>query len=407
MILWYALKTIAARRAIFNLSTLFSVLSLALGVATLMAGMSIVNGYERALKSSVFDAFGHFILTNASLPIYDVEKEIQKIQEVVELPTGARYSAFVHKEVLAVNKGRLVGALIEGLDPSTYGLVSGIEKRVIEGGPMDLEVVSRDKGAYLGKDLAKTLGVQVGEHFSVVLPFSDPDGQLRRKIQRLKVLGLLDLGQYEYNNRYILMDIASAREFIGFSSLASTGIRFKFKNPDLAEDFQRQIMASDFSYLTQTWKATNSSLFEALKFERLVLFLVLSIMTIVAAFNLTTGLYLNVFKKTTDVSILRTLGLTARQIYFIFTLQGLCIGLGGYVAGVALGALLILALNAVLVSGLFLPPEVYQLNALVILPSSLDLIYILLASLCICFVATLSPALKSVQLQPAEGLRYD
>ncbi|MCO5113465.1 MAG: ABC transporter permease [Bdellovibrionaceae bacterium] len=407
MIVWYVLRTIAVKKAIFNLSTLFSILSLALGVATLMAGMSIVNGYERALKSSVFDAFGHLVVTNASLPIYDLESEMQKIQEVVTLPKGTHHSPFVHKEILAVNKGRLVGALIEGLDPESYQNVSGIGNRVTGGGGIRLEVVDQDNSAYIGKGLAQSLGVGIGDSFSIVLPFSDQDGQLRRKMKRLKVAGLLDLGQYDYNNRYILTDIVNARDFIGFSSLASTGIRFKFKNPEEADRVQRELMASDLSYLTQTWKATNSSLFEALKFERVVLFLVLSIMTVVAAFNLTTGLYLNVFKKTVDVSILRTLGLTAKQIYFIFTLQGLGIGLLGYFAGVILGAVLIGTLNLILASGLFLPPEVYQLNALVILPSALDLVFILIASLLICFVATLSPALKSVQLPPAEGLRYD
>lgn len=407
MILWYALKTISSRKAVFNLSTFFSVVSLALGVATLMAGMSIVNGYERALKSSVYDAFGHFVLTNASLPIYDVEAEVQKIQEVVNLPKGAQYSAFVHKEVLAVNKGKLVGALIEGLDPKTYQQVSGIGKRLISGGPMDMESVASKEGAYIGKGLAQSLGVKVGETFSIVFPFSDQDGQLRRKIRRLNILGLLDLGQYDYNNRYILLDIATARDFIGFSSLASTGIRFKFADPYSADQLQRDLMGTDFSYLTQTWKATNTSLFEALKFERVVLFLVLSIMTVVAAFNLTTGLYLSVFKKTMDVSILRALGLNARGIYFIFTIQGLFIGFCGYLCGILLGFLLIGLLNGILASGLFLPPEVYQLNTLMIMPSAMDLFYILIASLLICFVATLSPALKSVQLQPAEGLKYD
>lgn len=397
----------SSRRAFFNLSTLFSVVSLALGVGTLMTGMALVNGYEKALRSSVFDVFGHFVMTNSSLPIYDVDAEIKNIEEVIAIPKGSKYSPFIHKEILAVNKGKLVGALIEGLDPESYKEVSGIGKRIIAGGPVDINIAAENEGPYIGKGLADTLEVAIGDSFTIVFPFSDSEGQLRRKTKRLMVLGLLDLGQYDYNNRYILMDIASARDFIGFSSMASTGLRFKFKDPDQADLFQRDIMASDFGYLTQTWRATNSSLFEALKFEKVVLFLVLSIMIIVAAFNLTTGLYLNVFRKTMDMSVLRTLGLKSKQIYLIFTIQGLYIGIWGYFLGVIFGLAMIALLNAILASGLFMPPEVYQLNSLTIVPSALDLFFILIASLIICFVATLSPALKSIQLQPAEGLRYD
>lgn len=407
MWLGYALRTITARRSFFNLSTLFSVLSLALGVATLMTAMALINGYEKALKSSVFDAFGHMVLTNSAVPIYGADAEIERINNVIQIPEGTQYSAFVHKEVLAVNQGKLIGALIEGLDLQTYKQVSAIDQRVVQGGPLDLEKAAAVQGSYIGQGLAKTLNIDVGDSLTVVLPFSDEEGNLHRKAQRLEVLGLLDLGKYEFNNRYILMDITSARKFIGFSETASTGLRFKFKQPDFAQKFQTQIMTSEFPYLTQTWKETHSSLFEAIKFEKVVLFLILSIMVIVAAFNLTTGLYLNVYKKTMDVSVLRTLGLKARQVYAIFVIQGLYICLWGYVLGIVFGYVLIFALNFILSSGLFLPPEVYKLNTLVIEPNVWDLVLILVASIVICFVATLSPASKSIQLQPAEGLRYE
>lgn len=406
MIFWYALKSVSAKKTFFNLSTLFSILSLGLGVATLVTAMSLINGYEMALKNSVFDVFGHLIVTKSPLPIYDVETEIKTIQENSHLPVGTRYSPFIHKEVLAVNKGHLVGALIEGLDINTFKHVSRIDKRILSG-QLDLQKAQDEGGAYIGKGLAEILNLKINDSLSVVLPLSDAEGNMQRKVKRFVVLGLLDLGKYEFNNRYILTDIKSARELVGFSEIASTGIRFKFINPDQAEVVQNQLMTGDYPYLSQTWKATNSSLFEAISFEKMVLFLILSIMTVVAAFNLTTGLYLNVYKKILEVSVLKTLGMRTKQIYSIFVVQGLLIGVCGYVLGVILGLLLIALLNAILASGLFLPPEVYKLNALVITPSLSDLILIFASSMMICFIATLSPAKKSIQLKPAEGLRYD
>lgn len=405
MIYWYATRTLTTSRGLFNLSTLLSLVSLGIGIATLITVMALVSGYEKALKASVFDVVGHILITKSPLPVYDVEEEVANLKQNLSIK-DFKYSPYLQKEALVVNKGKIQGVIVEGLDVGTFADVSNIQNRLIEG-HFDLNKADRDHGVYLGKGLGEEFGLKVGDKINIVVPFSDINFGIRRTVQSFKILGFLDLGKYEYNNRYVLTEIQNTRKLFEFSESASSGLRLKFRDPKLAIKFQNEIIEQGLTYSSQTWKDTNLSLFEAIKIERVIIFLILCILVIIGAFNLSTGLFLSVYKKTAEVSVLRALGMSARNIASIFIIQGMIIGVAGFVFGIILGYVMIVILNLVISSGLFLPPEVYKLNSLVLEMNFKDLIYIFMASMLICFVSTMSPARRNFKLQPSEGLRYD
>ncbi len=405
MIYWYASRTLTTTRGLFNLSTLLSLVSLAIGIATLITVMALVSGYEKALKASVFDVVGHMLVTKAPIPIYNVEDEVKNLKQKISIQDFS-YSPYVQKEALVVSRGKIQGVIVEGLDVNSYASVSNINRRIVSG-VMDLAKAANDSGIYVGKGLGEEFKLKLNDTINVVVPFSDYNFGIRRTVQPFKILGFLDLGKYEYNNRYVLTEITNARKLFEFSDSASTGLRLKFNDPKLALKIQNEIIDKNLPYSAQTWKDTNLSLFEAIKIERVIIFFILCIMIVIGAFNLSTGLFLSVYKKTADMSVLRSLGLQARHVASIFIIQGLIIGVVGFIFGIALGYLMLQILNFVLASGLFLPPEVYKLNALVLEMNPKDLIFIFLAAMAICLVATISPALKIYKLKPSEGLRYD
>ena len=405
MIFWYALRAMLTPKGLFNLSTLLSVLSLSIGVATLVTVMSLVRGYERALESSVFDVIGHIQLSTPPFPIYDPLREIEKLKEDLSIK-DFKASAYVSKEALIVKNGLLQGIHLEGLDAQTYFEVSHVGRRKVSG-IFDLERAYEVQGVYLGQGVAQSLNVEVGDRVNILVPFTDIKNGIRRRVQAYEVLGTLDLGKYEYNNRYVLMEARRARELLEYTDQAASGLRLRFSTPEKALEFQDEIIEKGLPFKTQSWKDVNLSLFEAIKIEKVIIFLILCIMLVIGAFNLSTSLFLSVYKKSSDISILRTLGLTSQKIARIFIIQGLSIGLGGFILGLALGLFMIQILNKVISSQIFLPPEVYKLNTLQLQPHSSDMILILGASLLICFVATLIPSYRQSHSPLAEGLAHE
>jgi lipoprotein-releasing system permease protein len=405
MIFWYAYRTLTTSKGLFNLSTVLSLLSLSLGIATLITVMSLVSGYERALKSSVFDVVGHILISKSPVAIYSPREEIETLKKNLSIKNFS-YSPYIQKEALAVHKGQIQGVLIEGLEARTYKKVSGIDRRLVSG-TLDLKTALSENGIYIGVGLAEMFNLKIGDRLNIVVPFSDFTYGIRRTVKNFKVLGFLDLGKYEYNNRYILTEIQNTRDLFEFTASATSGLRLKFSDPEQALKVQSQIIDKNLPYVSQTWKDTNLSLFEAIKIERVIIFLILSIMVIIGAFNLSTGLFLSVYKKTADISVLRALGLKSSDVSLIFIFQGLIIGVAGFILGTFLAYFLIQGLNYILSSGLFLPPEVYKLNKLSLHMSINELGVIFVVLLMMCLLATLSPARRNSKLQPAEGLKYD
>ena len=201
-------------RGLFNLSTVLCFVSLSMGVATLITVMSLVRGYENALKSSVFDVIGHMQVSTPPVPIYNPKKATEELRKELSIK-DFKVSAYVSKEALIVKKGVLQGVHLEGLDAETYSEVSDVGRRKVSG-EFDLERAYEVYGVFLGQGVAQILNVKVGDQVSLLAPFTDMKNGIRRKVQAYEVLGTLDLGKYEYNNRYVLMEARRARELFEY-----------------------------------------------------------------------------------------------------------------------------------------------------------------------------------------------
>jgi lipoprotein-releasing system permease protein len=223
----------------------------------------------------------------------------------------------------------------------------------------------------------------------------------------VRVVGILDLGKYEYDERYILTHLRTVQDLVGIEDGVS-GLRLSVRDENLAPAISSRI-SNDLGYpfWSKDWMMVNQNLFRAVKLEKIVIFFVVLIMVIAASFNISITLYVNVLRRYTDISILKTLGMKSRDIVKIFTLHGLYIGLLGALLGVGLGLVLCLAFAWLQQHWQLLPGEVYKLNQFSYELRWWDMSLILLAAMAICFLATLAPALRGARLNPVEGLRYE
>jgi lipoprotein-releasing system permease protein len=311
-----------------------------------------------------------------------------------------------------LTRGDLVrGALIRGIDPALEPGVSDITRRLPAGRLADL--TDGSFGVVLGYELARALGVMVGEKVTLIAPQGNltPAGVVPR-LRQFTVVGLFESGHFEYDSSLALVHLADAQKL--FRLEGPTGLRLKLADmqrapqvaAELAGTLERGLMVRDWSRQNPTW-------FAAVQTEKRMMFIILTLIVAVAAFNLVSMLVMTVTDKRADIAILRTLGASPRSVMAIFMVQGATSGVVGTLAGVCLG--LLVAFNVqTLVGGLeklfgvvFLDPGIYLITRMPSDPQSADIIPIVLISLMLAFLATLYPSWRASQVHPAEALRYE
>jgi lipoprotein-releasing system permease protein len=383
-----------------------SLAGMTLGVACLTVAMAVVSGFETTLKSAVIDVFGHVLVVRRSEKPQNIESILGKIKE--SAPEVRTFTPFVNLEGVIAAGGKLAGVAIQGVDPKTVDQVLKIRGRLIAG-----EFTFNPRGtapaALLGKALAKKFSLKVGDEFKVVLPApSRSDStEFAPKVQTFHVAGLLDLGKAEYDERYVVTDLKAAQEFGGLGD-GFTGVRIKIDDAAHAAAVASKL-ARDLGtqYWTMDWVEVNRNLFEAIKIEKAAIFFVVLIMVIAASFNIASNLFVSVLQKYSDVSILRAMGFSSRDVAKVFVVQGLFFGVIGSAAGLVLGLVFCLAFVALQKFVVLMPAEIYKLDHVGVEIRFFDVAAILLASIAICLLSTLVPAWRGAKLDPVEGLRYD
>ncbi|MCB0370770.1 MAG: ABC transporter permease, partial [Bdellovibrionales bacterium] len=314
---------------------------------------------------------------------------------------------FVYLEAVLAHDGKISGVLVQGLDKNKYNDVLNISSRVING-KNSLASDGKIPGALIGKGIAKRMNFKVGDTFKIVVPIMDSMDPtiFKRQIGEFKINGILELGKYEWNERSIIVDLEAAQK-VAMIGNRYTGLLLKTDNIDRARDVAyhlAQKMGPQF--WIRDWKDVNENLFDAVVIERIVIFLVVLIIVVVAAFNISSTLYVGVVQRNNDIAILKTLGVSKKQVLHIFTLQGLFLGTFGFVAGNLLGLLLCQLFMWGQQMFELIPGSVYKIDNIVVEVRWMDLGAIGLATLIICYIATLAPALRSSRLTVVEGLRY-
>ncbi len=410
--LFIGLRYIRAKRRTRFISfiTATSILGIIIGVWALISVLSVMNGFERELKSRILTVASHIQVSGSNHWLDDWRSAADQVSGH-ESVTGV--APYIISHGMLKHESLVTPILVRGIDPSLEPNVSSIADSMIFGDMADLR--SGEFGMVLGEDLASRLGqVEVGD--KVVLISSrgraTPAGVLPR-LKRFTVVGIFNLNFFEYDNGLALVHLDDLAVLQSVGS-AVTGIRLKtndvFKTPLISRALRNEL---GFEYSVKDWTSEYSNLFEALKIERRVMFIILLLIVAVAAFNIVSTLVMLVSDKSADIAVLRTIGISPKSVMAIFIVHGVVIGVVGTIIGTAIGVLTGMHLESIipwaerLFSTQFFPDEIYLITRF---PAELvwsDVCRIAVAALIMSLLATIYPAWRASQVHPAEALRYD
>lgn len=404
---WLVWRFLRSGQRFLNLTTSLSIFGMVIGVASLVVAMAVVSGFETTLKNSVIDSVGHILVMKRGAPLEDDAQFLSTVR--AHAPGLLAETPFVYLEAVLAHKKKLSGVVVQGVDPATYEKVLRLKHRLREGefafGPREDGV----QGGLVGKGLAEKFGLNVGDTFKAVMPVAKEydNSSFRPRPMTFFVRGVLDLGRFDWNERFILTHLEAAQEFAQIGKQVM-GYRLRLDRDDKAKEVAFNLSQQlGHAYWTRDWEDVNRNLFEAVKLEKVVIFFVLLIMVLAACFNISSTLFVSVLRRFGDISVLKTLGANRRFVIKLFTAQGLLIGFIGTVLGVLLGVALCFGFLYAEQHWGLLPGEVYKLERIDVEFRWTDISAIFGAALLICFLATLAPARRGSKLAPVEGLRYE
>ena len=402
--------TRAKRRNHFiSFISLSSMLGVALGVMALIVVLSVMNGFENELRDRILGMTAHASVVEPGRSLRDWESLEDTLKQQ---PHVLGVAPFIRTQAMLTNGGGVQGALIRGILPDKEPEVSVVADRMIQGQLTDL--ISGDFNIVLGYALANALRANVGDKVTIVAPQpnSTPAGIVPR-LKRFNVVGIFEIGMNEYDSSLAIIHIDDAKKLFKIKDGVS-GIRLKlddmFNAPTISRDIVKQLPGY---YGVVDWTQYHTNFFKALKTEQMVMFVILTLIIAVAAFNIVSTLIMVVTDKQADVAILRTLGMTPGSIMWVFIVQGVIIGLVGTIMGIIGGVLLALNVENIVpwiekkLHTEFMPQNVYVISGV---PSDLqwsEVINIGIVAFVLCLLATIYPAWQAARTQPAEALRYE
>ena len=396
------------RNHFISFISMTSIAGVALGVAALITVLSVMNGFEKELTDRILGMAAH-------ASVIDRNKTMQDWHEIADLikrnPSVLGVAPYFQAEGMFVSGGNVNGSIITGILPEEESKVSVIADKMIMGSLSDLKPGNFD--IIIGVELARALGVSVGDKVTLVAPQANvtPAGVMPR-LKRFNIVGVFEIGMHEFDSALALMHLDDARQL--FRNNGVSGLRIKTSNILTAPLVSREIVRDlPGQYQVVDWTQRHANFFRALQTEKTVMFVILTLIVAVAAFNIISTLVMVVTDKQSDIAVLRTLGASPQSIMQIFMIQGVVIGLVGILLGVIGGVWLASNVETIVpaIENIFhvkfLSPDVYYISEL---PSDLhwqDVTVIGMVAFLFCLVATIYPALRAARTQPAEALRYE
>ncbi|HEY4083577.1 MAG TPA: lipoprotein-releasing ABC transporter permease subunit [Burkholderiaceae bacterium] len=387
-----------------------SMLGIALGVAALIIVLSVMNGFQKEVRDRMLSVVAHVELMNfQGGPLANWQDTAAKARLNPEVIGTA---PFVAAQALIARGEDMRGAIVRGVSPEYESSVTPMAEKLKADGTLD-RLQPGTWGIILGIELARNLGVGVGDKITVVAPNGEvtPAGVVPR-LRTFTVQGIFNAGHYEYDSGLVLINIEDAAKL--FRTQGPTGVQLRLKDVQKAREVGGQLQQSmGPDYLVRDWTRTNANWFDAVEVEKKMMSIILTLIVAVAAFNLVSTLVMTVTDKQADIAILRTLGATPRSIMGIFMVQGAAAGVIGTLAGTLLGLLAAFNIDAIVSSiewalhTTFLPASIYLISRMPSDPQSADIVPIVLVSLALAFLATLYPSWRASRVQPAEALRYE
>jgi lipoprotein-releasing system permease protein len=404
---YIALKYLLAKRkqTFISIITIISVAGVTVGVTALIIVLAVMSGFEKELKDRILGATAHVHVTNLDGSIADPFAVAARIRQVPGV-TGA--SPYIFTQMMVSSGGGAAGGVLRGVDLATVGDVTRFPKDIRKG---DIESL-RGKGpgglpgVILGKELAGNLNVSLGDVVEILVPGGNvtPLGTFPR-VRRYRVGGISESGMYEYDATFAYVSLPEAGDLLGLDG-RGTGIEVKVADIYAADKAAARIRSAlGYPYWAKDWMQSNRNLFSALKLEKVVMFIILVLIVMVAAFNIISTLIMIVMEKTRDIAVLMTLGATRKTVRRVFALEGLLIGVSGTLLGTALGAFLCDLLRRY--RFIHLPSDVYYITTLPVLLDPMNILLVSGSSILICFLATLYPSGQAARIDPAEAIRYE
>jgi lipoprotein-releasing system permease protein len=386
-----------------------SMLGIALGVAALIIVLSVMNGFQKEVRDRMLGVVSHieiYAADGAALP--DLAGTLATVGAHSQVVGAA---PFIATQALLARGEDMKGAMVRGIDPTLEPRVTDLAQQ--SGGNALLRLRPGEFGVVLGGELARALGVRMGDPVTLVAPGGQvtPAGVLPR-LKQMTVVGTFDSGHYEYDASLVLMHVDDAARI--FRLEGASGVRLKLRDLHQAREVAAELaLRLGPQVLVRDWTRQNRTWFAAVQVEKRMMFIILTLIVAVAAFNLVSTLVMTVTDKRADIAILRTLGASPRSIMGIFVVQGAMVGVIGTVAGLALGLgvafnidVLVPALERLLGAS-FLPKDIYLISRMPSDPQQADILPVALISLALAFVATLYPSWRASRVNPAEALRYE
>jgi lipoprotein-releasing system permease protein len=385
-----------------------SMLGIALGVAALIIVLSVMNGFQKEVRDRMLSVVSHIeIFSPQSTALPDVARTLA---EARQNPNVIGAAPFVGAQALLARGEDMKGTLVRGIDPALEGAVTDLaatnEQTLKLLVPGEFRVV-------LGGELARALGVRAGDAVTLIAPAGQvtPAGVVPR-LKQMTVVGTFDSGHYEYDSALVLLHHEDAQRI--FRLEGPTGIRLKLKDLHQAREVTQQLAGSlSDQLLIRDWTQQNRTWFAAVQLEKRMMFIILTLIVAVAAFNLVSTLVMTVTDKRADIAILRTLGASPKSIMGIFVVQGAMVGVIGTLSGLLLGLAIASNIDVIVpaieraLNASFLPQDIYLISKMPSEPQSSDIVPITVISLVLAFVATLYPSWRASRVNPAEALRYE
>lgn len=408
MVAWRYLRA-RRKEAFISVIAGFSFIGIMLGVATLIIVMAVMNGFRTELVSRILGINGHMIVQAVDQPLSDYAGLAERFAAV---PGVTMALPLVEGQTLASGReGAGTGALVRGIRPDDLTKLSVVSSNIRSG---DMVGFAAGQGVLIGSRMAAQLGLAAGDTITLVSPEGDitPLG-VNPRVKSYPVSGIFEIGMSEYDASIIYMPLEEAQLYFNVEGIVQS-IELFISDPDAVDELRPKIeeAAGRQIFLTD-WRQRNQTFFSALQVERNVMFMILTLIVLVAALNIISGLIMLVKDKASDIAILRTMGATSGAIMRIFFMTGAAIGTVGTIAGVALGVIVCLNIESIRqffswVSGTVLfDPELYFLSQLPADMNMSETISVVVMALSLSFMATIFPAWRASRLDPVQALRYE
>ncbi len=389
------------KEAFVSLITFLSTLGVAVGVMVLIVVIAVMTGFETELMHRILGIESHVLVMRYGDPITDANEVIGKIKDLKGVTSA---TPFIYSQGMLRSASGVSVAFLRGEPPEQIGCrLKTVSGKCVGGQLSDKRTRNtplEEPGLILGSVLAQKLKVAKGDQLHLI---SSKGGEIP-SVKRVRVLDLIETGMNEYDGTMAYMALDDLQKLLHMgSAVTGVGVRIKdiFAAHDLAEKMLKKL---DFPYWAQDWMQMNKNLFAMLKLQKVVMFIILILIVLVAAFNIASALIMMVMEKTRDIAILKTMGATNKSIRRIFMLRGMVIGMLGTALGLIMGIVLCALLQHY--QFIHLPGDVYFLNTLPVRLEVFDAFIIVASTFLICFFATLYPARQAARLNPVDGIRY-